>query len=75
MERGAWTRCAESSHPLHDESNEVLHLRFRTPVQVQEGLPQAQIRKEEEGALQVQFQVEVREEEPFPTEKVEKVEG
>ena len=48
--RGAGTWCAESSHQLHDESNEVLHLRFRTPAQVRE--------EEEEGALQVQVRDE-----------------
>ena len=41
--------------------DEVLHLHFqKTGVLVQEELLQAEIQKEEEGALQVQFQVEVR---------------
>ena len=54
--------CAESSHQLHDESNEVLHLRFRAPAQVQEGLPQAQMQKEEKEGEE-EFQVQVQEEE------------
>ena len=37
-----------------DTLDEVLHLHFQVGVRVQEGLLQAEIQKEEEGALQVE---------------------
>jgi hypothetical protein len=37
------------------KADEVLHLHFQIGARVQEGLLQAEIQKEEEGALQVEF--------------------
>ena len=55
----SWThrRCSDTL----GKAGEVLHLHFQIGGRVQEGLLQAEIQKEEEGALQVHFQVEVRE--------------
>jgi len=51
-----------------DTLDAVLHLRFRTPVQVQEGLLQAEIQKEEEEDLPIQRQVHLQVREGLPTQ-------